>query len=700
MRATYKNRLAHSMAIQTITAALLIASFMGIIGFNYNLYELKQQRKAEIQGLAQSTLPSFNMAAFSFNEDFQNQLIHGLLNHPNIAGIVIANENGIPFAEGQQPTQCQLNAFERFFAEEQRFFIYPLEFNGFPLGKLIITADNCSFLYGLYQIIWQILSYSIVFSLFVSAFIFYIFYKNVTHPLTALVNFLTDITKDNLAKTDLSRLQTAREDELGLLNRQFLNLLTMLNLELKRTLQSERTIQEYSHKLEALINKRTSALDSLKSELDKNEEKNKLQLHIKEEIYQLTNTLKAPLLELTESFPAESDQVAFLLHLVHLVDEIQHAQKSRGMAKNNLLSLSQLCKEKLSLPSISLYDISFIYDLDEQVFLPAVHIQSLLTGLLSNAIFYHDERPILLHLYAKEDHIILDLSSQGFKLNDADLQPMLMPNSAFNAQNPSVLGFGFLQALCRLMGGSLQLQDFNLEGQTLRCTLPYLPLQGMLENILQHFTHKHPLVLWIENSLWRHQLQELLHHWQIPYSARLENEQQILMTDQALHNHNPELTFFMQPELGEWPDESQILSYLLLLIKRHQQAYHSEMRILLVSNNSVDRMLCEQILQKLGTQLDIAKDGRSAISKSQENDYDLIFMDCYMPSMSGFEASYTIRQNQRNAHTPIIALSGSLTNEEQQRCLVSGMNDFIKKPYSPSKFTAAMKQWLETPSAQ
>ena len=107
------------------------------------------------------------------------------------------------------------------------------------------------------------------------------------------------------------------------------------------------------------------------------------------------------------------------------------------------------------------------------------------------------------------------------------------------------------------------------------------------------------------------------------------------------------------------------------------------MRILVVEDNRINRMLAFSLLSKWGVSYDWAEHGEEAISLIKENSYDLILMDMQMPIMDGLEATEKIR-NEMHLDIPIIALTANAFKDDAQKCLESGMNDVVTKPFEPS----------------
>lgn len=117
-------------------------------------------------------------------------------------------------------------------------------------------------------------------------------------------------------------------------------------------------------------------------------------------------------------------------------------------------------------------------------------------------------------------------------------------------------------------------------------------------------------------------------------------------------------------------------------------------RVLLAEDNPTSRMVTEALLKKLSCDVDVAIDGREALEKARGGDYDIVFMDCYMPLMDGFQATRRIRQRRPNEELPVIALTASVTDEDRARCVEAGMNDTIHKPVRMSLLAKAIERWV------
>lgn len=117
-------------------------------------------------------------------------------------------------------------------------------------------------------------------------------------------------------------------------------------------------------------------------------------------------------------------------------------------------------------------------------------------------------------------------------------------------------------------------------------------------------------------------------------------------------------------------------------------------RVLVVEDNRTNLMVTEALLKKLSCRVDTAHDGAAALQMLKDHEYELILMDCYMPVMDGFEATRRVRSGDKDANTPIVALTASVTEEDRERCLAAGMNDTIAKPLRLEVLRDTLETWL------
>ncbi len=126
-------------------------------------------------------------------------------------------------------------------------------------------------------------------------------------------------------------------------------------------------------------------------------------------------------------------------------------------------------------------------------------------------------------------------------------------------------------------------------------------------------------------------------------------------------------------------------------------------QLLLVEDNAINQEVTLGTLEALGLQADIANNGLEALHMLEKAPYEIVLMDCQMPEMDGFAATQAIRAKETNdQHQRIIALTANAMAGDRQRCIDSGMDDYLSKPFTQSQLGEMINRWLinpNTPSA-
>ena len=118
-------------------------------------------------------------------------------------------------------------------------------------------------------------------------------------------------------------------------------------------------------------------------------------------------------------------------------------------------------------------------------------------------------------------------------------------------------------------------------------------------------------------------------------------------------------------------------------------------RILVVEDGEINQLVAVGILEHLGYTAEVADDGLGALSAMGRTRFDAVLMDVQMPGMDGFEATTEIRRLESDVHhTPIIAMTASATKQDRDRCLASGMDDYISKPVNPHALETTLDRWV------
>jgi len=127
-------------------------------------------------------------------------------------------------------------------------------------------------------------------------------------------------------------------------------------------------------------------------------------------------------------------------------------------------------------------------------------------------------------------------------------------------------------------------------------------------------------------------------------------------------------------------------------------SFGPQLRVLLAEDNPVNQEVGRLILEGLDCLVEVVDDGRLALEEVFSQQYDLVFMDCQMPDMDGYEATKMIRQREAlhggsTWRVPIIALTAHAMEGDREICLEAGMDDYITKPFNAVQISATLQKW-------
>ncbi|MGA0612932.1 ATP-binding protein [Caldimonas sp. KR1-144] len=117
--------------------------------------------------------------------------------------------------------------------------------------------------------------------------------------------------------------------------------------------------------------------------------------------------------------------------------------------------------------------------------------------------------------------------------------------------------------------------------------------------------------------------------------------------------------------------------------------------LLLAEDDLVNQMVVAEMLKAHGWAVDLVDNGEAALAAMLEHRYDLVFMDCHMPTMDGYEATRRLREAERlrGTHVPIVALTANTLASDRERCVEAGMDDYLSKPVTSAQLSAAVERW-------
>jgi CheY-like chemotaxis protein len=117
-------------------------------------------------------------------------------------------------------------------------------------------------------------------------------------------------------------------------------------------------------------------------------------------------------------------------------------------------------------------------------------------------------------------------------------------------------------------------------------------------------------------------------------------------------------------------------------------------RLLLAEDNAINQKVGVKMVERMGWRVDLATNGLEAVAAVRRTEYDLVLMDCQMPEMDGFDATREIRKlGGRRAGVPIVAMTASAMQGDRERCLDTGMDDYISKPVAREELERVLERY-------
>jgi PAS domain S-box-containing protein len=138
------------------------------------------------------------------------------------------------------------------------------------------------------------------------------------------------------------------------------------------------------------------------------------------------------------------------------------------------------------------------------------------------------------------------------------------------------------------------------------------------------------------------------------------------------------------------------------LVTRHTVAEaqaQADLRILVAEDDIINQKVAARLFERLGYRVDVVATGLEAVDALRRADYGVVFMDCQMPHMDGFQATMAIRTSEAGRrHTPIVAMTANTLQGDRERCLAAGMDDYLSKPMTRDAVTGVLERLLPRPT--
>ena len=327
--------------------------------------------------------------------------------------------------------------------------------------------------------------------------------------------------------------------------------------------------------------------------------------------------------------------------------------------------------------------------------------------------------------------------------------------STARAAGGAGLGLTISQQLVDFMGGEIDLLSVPGEGSTFWFTIPLERATLGEELIPQHHveTGEGPLLIVDDSHIGRQYLAQMMEGWGMEYDVAASGQEALMKLRRASAGQHPfklAVIDLSMPEMEElqlvreMAGDPGIVPLKLILLGFHpcQQrrdphlgiveclvkpvrepllfdvvstTLHSPWQaagadalshsgelpspdggiILVGEDNRANQLVIRGMLERLGFRVEIAVNGEEVAAKAERNRYDLILMDCQMPVVDGYTATSVIREREgQGRHTPIIAMTANVQDEDIQHCMAVGMDDFLSKPIKLEVLKAKLHHWL------
>ncbi len=272
-----------------------------------------------------------------------------------------------------------------------------------------------------------------------------------------------------------------------------------------------------------------------------------------------------------------------------------------------------------------------------------IKLKQIINNLISNAVKFTDNGEVAVEVTLtresdKDIELFMEIRDSGIGMNEKEInevfKPFVQADSNFTRQYGGTgLGLAICKRLVEMMGGSIELKSEEGKGSTFRINLRLAKAEKM------EFYKYSNSTIYEKSNL----------------DDKLEEDDVIVIRGGGLNNN---------------------------------------IRILLVEDNEINIRLFINILKVRWLKCDIALNGIEALAAYEKNKYDIIFMDCQMPMMDGYEVTKKIR-NTENKHIPIIAMTAHAMQGDREKCLEAGMDDYLTKPFGFNQVIDMLQKYVK-----
>ena len=338
-----------------------------------------------------------------------------------------------------------------------------------------------------------------------------------------------------------------------------------------------------------------------------------------------------------------------------------------------------------------------------------LRLGQVLINLTSNAIKFTGSGSVVLSVQLEEERkhrwrLLFQVCDSGIGMRPKLVEQLFHPftqgdDSTTRRYGGSGLGLSICKRLVELMGGSIWVASTPGQGSTFSVALPFghVDCITLAEERVEQVRGLR-VALKVADSRLQQDLTAILQRMGVQVVS--EHYDQLLVCEERLPQQLRQITPPFTP--------MRILNALLgqqqgrhTLTPPRQIAGHSPalggFRVLLVEDNLINCQVAEEMLEDLGIEVEVARNGRDALERVQRTPsgyFDLILLDIEMPVMDGRQVTSRLRSNPALRKLPIVAMTAHALESDRIRCIEMGMNDHIAKPIDPQQLAQKLTRWL------
>lgn len=641
-------KLAFQQARNAVGVAFLVGILLSAIQITFDYLEKRVALKSSLDTLIESNVKSATESAWNLDEGLAQSVVKGLFTYANTVFASIESEkHEVLFSSErslrQEPFRSLVTAL---FGDGVRQDIaLTIEKNRARkvIGYLVVVADPYSEGIDFIRRSSMIFLSDVVRSLLLALILFAVFYRSMTRPIVEMANSLDNVDLSDI-REGLSREQYYPSGEMRLLADKLNQLLTAVNkgVEIKDLIQ-----QEINHKnidLELKVRERTAQLRMEKERADKANKTKSLFLA------NISSALRTPLTAIV-GLGEVARNTQDVEKLRSYFESVRGAATTVVSMIDDIVDLSQMEVNKLrldesrfSIQSIQ-KDLKSIFNnefeasgVDFQIYVDPMLPRELIGDVgrikqvLINLISHSMKRVSngYIHLHAD---LVQELASEHLVL------VQIKVSYSGTALSPDAMGLMDDSYYSKeSLGDDLREKDLNLV-----ISRRIVELMGG------------ELKVETEGS------QSSAMTFQLSFQVPINDNYSMAQEQRLLESVMDDL---------------------------------SQRRVLVVEDIELNRMIVGEMLNEIGVKYDYAFNGEEAIQKVQENEFDLVLMDLQMPVLDGFDTTMAIRHQLGMTMLPIVALTANVLQEDKERSLRCGMNDFIGKPVEFEELSEKVLFWV------